>query len=63
MIKIKKGLSLPLKGTPQQIIQDTKRTRTVAVNGRDYMGMKPSMLVKEGDTVLIGQPLFTDKKN
>ncbi|TDJ05570.1 MAG: Na(+)-translocating NADH-quinone reductase subunit A [Deltaproteobacteria bacterium] len=63
MIKIKKGLSLPLKGNPQQTIEDTKRTKTVAINGLDYVGMKPTMLVKEGDTVQIGQPLFTDKKN
>jgi len=63
MIKIKKGLSLPIKGAPQQTITDSKRTKTVAINGIDYVGMKPSMLVKEGDSVQIGQPLFADKKN
>ena len=27
------------------------------------LGMKPTMLVEEGDIVKIGQPLFEDKKN
>lgn len=63
MIKIKKGLTLPLKGIPKQTIEDSKRTKTVAINGFDYVGMKPTMLVKEGDMVQIGQPLFEDKKN
>jgi len=29
----------------------------------DYVGMKPTMMVNEGDTVKLGQILFTDKKN
>ena len=29
----------------------------------DYVGMKPTMLVEEGDSVKLGQALFEDKKN
>jgi Na+-transporting NADH:ubiquinone oxidoreductase subunit A len=29
----------------------------------DYVGMKPTMMVNEGDKVKLGQILFTDKKN
>ena len=61
-IKIKRGLNLPLTGAPEQFIAQTVSSRTVAINGPDYVGMKPTMLVKEGDDVLIGQPLFECKK-
>ncbi|NOQ42419.1 MAG: Na(+)-translocating NADH-quinone reductase subunit A, partial [Desulfuromusa sp.] len=35
---------------------------TVAVLGPDYVGMRPSMCVKVGDQVKLGQQLFADKK-
>ena len=35
----------------------------VAILGEDYQGLKPTMLVAEGDKVTLGQPLFEDKKN
>jgi len=63
MIKIKKGLDLPLAGAPTQQISDGSAVKTVAVVGFDYHGMKPSMKVKVGDTVKKGQVLFADKKN
>jgi len=63
MIKIRKGLDLPISGQPEQVIEDARTVRSVALLGEDYPGMKPTMLVKEGDTVKKGQPLFTDKKN
>ena len=63
MIKIKKGLDLPLAGAPEQQISDGQLVKTVAVVGFDYHGMKPSMKVKAGDTVKKGQVLFADKKN
>src|SRR5690606_9592396 len=62
MIKITRGLDLPIAGAPSQQIEDARRVRTVALLGRDYVGMKPTMLVKEGDRVKLGQPLFEDKK-
>lgn len=62
MIKIKKGLDLPISGRPEQRITDGKRVSRVALVGADYVGMKPTMLVQEGDRVKKGQALFTDKK-
>jgi len=35
----------------------------VALIGDDYLGMKPTMAVQEGDRVKCGQLLFTDKKS
>ncbi|PLX97457.1 MAG: NADH:ubiquinone reductase (Na(+)-transporting) subunit A [Desulfuromonas sp.] len=62
MIKIDKGLDLPITGSPEQRISDGPAVKTVAVLGPDYVGMKPSMSVKVGDQVKLGQKLFADKK-
>ncbi len=62
MRKIKRGLNLPISGAPKQIIEDGPSIRTVAVLGNDYVGMKPTMLVKVGDKVKKGQALFADKR-
>lgn len=61
IIRIKKGLNLPITGEPAQEISE-KPVSKVAVVGSDYVGMKPTMLVEEGDSVKLGQVLFTDKK-
>lgn len=63
MVRIKKGLDLPIQGSPQLEIDTSKTVTRVAVTGADYIGMKPTMAVKEGDSVKIGQPLFSCKKN
>lgn len=61
--KLKKGLTLPLKGRPDQRIEAASDAASVAVLGHDYIDLKPTMLVKEQDRVKIGTPLFEDKKN
>ncbi len=60
---IKKGLDLPITGEPRQVIEDGNKVTTVAILGMDYVGMKPTMMVSEGDSVKLGQVLFSDKKN
>lgn len=62
MIRIKKGLDLPITGTPSQSIERGRPVRYVALVGDDYPGMKPTMAVQVGDQVKLGQLLFTDKK-
>ena len=61
-IVIKKGLDLPIDGKPVQAIQPGSDISQVALLGDDYVGMKPTLLVKEGDPVKLGQPVFVDKK-
>lgn len=61
--KIKKGLDIPLKGRPDERIDVATEVKSVAVLGNDYVGLKPTMLVKEGDRVKQGSALFEDKKN
>ena len=63
MIRIKRGLNLPISGMPEQLLGAVQPTRSVALLGCDYIGMKPTMLVSQGDRVKLGQPLFCDKKN
>ena len=43
MIKVRKGLDLPITGAPRQEIEEGHQVRSVAVLGGDYVGMKPTM--------------------
>ncbi|EML7081332.1 Na(+)-translocating NADH-quinone reductase subunit A [Klebsiella oxytoca] len=63
MIKITKGLNLPIAGMPSQQISSKTAVKRVALLGEEYVGMRPSMAVREGDRVKKGQLLFEDKKN
>jgi Na+-transporting NADH:ubiquinone oxidoreductase subunit A len=60
---IKKGLDIPITGEPKQLIENGNKVKSVAILGMDYIGMKPTMMVNEGDAVKLGQALFEDKKN
>lgn len=60
MITIKKGLDLPITGEPSREISE-HRPAYVALVGYDYVGMKPTMNVKEGDIVAKGQPVLKTK--
>lgn len=60
---IRKGLNLVLDGAPEQVIHPSAEIATVALLGEDYPGLRPSMLVREGDRVRLGQPLFVDRRN
>ena len=61
MFTIKKGLDVPIAGAPSNEISQHV-PKTVALIGYDYVGMKPTMNVTEGDVVIKGQPVFEDKK-
>ena len=54
---------MPISGIPLQQILPSATPRHVAIMGDDYIGMRPTMLVQEGDSVTKGQALFEDKKN
>ncbi len=59
--KIKRGLDLPIGGAPEQRIEDAARPSRVGLIASDYIGLKPTMRVEEGDDVLRGQILFEHK--
>ncbi len=62
-ISLKKGLDIPIGGSPEQAIHDAAAVGSVAVLGTDYVGLRPTVRVQEGDRVALGQPLFADKSD
>ncbi len=61
-IKLKKGLDIPVAGAPQAWILKSIVSDTVAVKPTDFRALVPRLVVKEGDAVKAGSPLFIDKK-
>lgn len=62
MTVIKRGLDIPVAGAPEQHIEIARHIDRVGLIGDDYIGMKPTMLVQQGERVKLGQVLFEDKK-
>ncbi len=60
--KLKKGLDLPLAGSPKGTVHDAPLPSRVALLGRDYPGIRPKLLLAEGDPVRRGQAVWVDKK-
>ena len=60
MIKIKKGLDIKLVGAAEKTVTEVE-IKNYAVKPTDFTGVFPKMLVKEGDSVKAGSPLFFDK--
>lgn len=61
-IKITKGLDIPIEGQPVGPIQHLHRPERVALDLKSFDDVLLKLLVKQGDTVKIGQPLVLDKK-
>jgi Na+-transporting NADH:ubiquinone oxidoreductase subunit A len=62
VIKIKKGLDIKLNGEADKILVE-KQSDSYAVKPTDFIGVFPKLLIKEGDTVKAGQPIFFNKYN
>ncbi len=63
LIKMKKGLDVPITGEPEQVVHsDGGVAKSVALIGLDFVGLKPTMQVAEGDRVKLGDVLFSDKQ-
>jgi len=62
LIKIKKGLDLNLKGRAENTLSEVL-VQSYAVKPTDYIGITPKLMVKEGDRVMAGSPLFFAKHN
>lgn len=63
VIKIRKGLNIALKGTAEKVLGKTLLSADYAVKPTDFQGLTPKLVIKEGDRVLAGTPLFVDKYN
>ena len=60
-IRIKKGLSIKLKGVAALQLSASVRSKIFALNPPDFHGIKPKMSVKEGDKVKVGDTVFYGK--
>lgn len=63
VLRIKGGHKFKLKHGPSNKIHRLKDPDTLAVSTRGLAHLKPRVLVKEGETVSLGQALVEDKKD
>ena len=61
IIELKRGLNIPIAGAAVQKAKKVIIPDVVAVKPTDFRGLIPRLLVREGDTVLAGSPVFADK--
>ncbi len=62
-IKMKGGLDVPLHGSVRNNNLDIIDPQFSAVLAEDYFGLKPKILVKEGDEIRQGEAIWEDKTN
>lgn len=60
-IKIRKGLKLNLKGAAENIVKQAPQTNNYALKPTDFHGVFPKLLLKEGQKIKAGEPLFFSK--
>lgn len=61
-IKIAKGLDIHLMGEAKPEVKEFLNPATVALKPLDYIGITPKLLVKVGDRVEVGSPVFYAKE-
>ncbi len=62
-IRIRKGLDIRLVGEAEKVLSQTDPAKVIAIKPTDFHGLVPKVLVKPGDHVKVGSPLFADKYN
>ena len=62
-ISLRKGLSIPLKGQAKKVLETSKTSDNFTLYPDDFHGIVPKMLVKEGEKIALGQPVFFSKAN
>ena len=63
IIKLNKGLDIKLEGQAACVLVNAPLADTYAVSPLDFEGVTPKLLVKAGDQVKAGTPLFFNKYN
>lgn len=61
VVKLKKGLDIRIKGNAEKIFIKADTPQTYAVKPIDFPGLIPKLIVKPGNDVKAGSPLFYDK--
>ncbi len=62
-IRIKKGISIKLKGEATKVIKDATRSQIYSIHPSDLLGIVPKLLVKESTKVQAGDAIFHAKTN
>jgi len=62
-IKIKKGLTIRLKGEADKTLSNAPRSRTFVIRPSDFHLITPKMVVKEGAKIQAGDIIFYSKSN
>ena len=60
-IRIKRGLTLRLKGEAEKQIVNAPRSKTYAIKPTDFHTIIPKVVVQEGEKLLAGDVLFFSK--
>ncbi|RIV67444.1 Na(+)-translocating NADH-quinone reductase subunit A [Flagellimonas aequoris] len=60
-IRIRKGLNINLVGAAEQTTSKAVTSNVYALNLDDFHGITPKMLMKQGEEVKAGEPLFYNK--
>lgn len=63
VIRIRKGLDIKLKGTAEKVFTRIGIKGDYFLYPSDFPTLVPHLLVKEGDLVRAGTPIFSDKKD
>jgi len=63
VINLKRGLNIRLKGEAEKLFGTQPEAVKVAIKPTDFPGLMPKILVKAGQEVKAGEPLFFDKYN
>ncbi|MGM0497055.1 MAG: Na(+)-translocating NADH-quinone reductase subunit A [Bacteroidota bacterium] len=61
VIKIKRGLNIPLLGEAEKVVKTAEPSRYYGVKPIDFQNMRTKLLAKEGERVKAGSPLFYNK--
>ena len=61
LVRLKRGLDLPISGSPVQSVNTLTRIESAALLSDDYVSVDPELVVKEGDRVVAGEPIFKDR--
>lgn len=62
-IKIRKGTDIRLIGEAEKKVETLKPASVLAIKPTDFHSLTPKLVVREGDSVKAGDPLFYDKYN
>ena len=60
-INIRKGHNIRISGSPENEYFSRPKSKTVSIQPNNFRYVKPKLLVKVGDKVDIGSPIFFDK--